>query len=82
MYYVAECYFRRREFAIALSEYTRVAEQFGGAAQVPMAMYKAGVCLKELKDVRGARLMFEKVREAFGGQEAAELAGKELAKLK
>ncbi|MBI5527406.1 MAG: tetratricopeptide repeat protein [Deltaproteobacteria bacterium] len=82
VFYVADCYFKRQEYAIALSEFTRVAEQFGGSAQAPMALYKAGMCLKALKDIRGARIMFEKVKEVFAGQEAADLAGKELAKLK
>jgi len=82
VFYVAECYFKRREYAIALSEFTRVAEQFGGSVQAPMALFKAGMCLKELKDIRGAKATFEKVKEVFAGQEAADLAGKELAKLK
>lgn len=82
VFYVGECYFNRGEYAIALSEFTRLAEQYRGAKQVPMALYKAGMCLKSLKDVRGARQIFTKVKEDFSGEEAAVLAEKELAKLK
>lgn len=79
---IAECYFTRGEFAIALSEFTRVADAYKGSRQVPMAMFKAGMCLKSLKDTRGARKWFEKVVEMFAGTEAAGNAEKELARLK
>jgi tol-pal system protein YbgF len=82
VYYVGECYFNRGEFAIALSEFTRVAEQFRGAKQVPMALYKAGMCLKSLKDIRGARQTLQKVKEEFASEEAGLLAAKELERLK
>ena len=82
VYYIGECYFKRGEYAIALSEFTRLAEQYKEAKQTPMALYMAGLCLKSLKDAKGARQMLEKVKESYPGQEAALLAEKELLKLK
>jgi tol-pal system protein YbgF len=79
---IAECYFRRGEYAIALSEFTRLEQMYRDSKLVPSALLKAGICLKNLKDVRGAKEMFKRVLERHPDDEAAGAAGKELSRLK
>jgi len=82
LFNMAECYYRRGEYAVALSEFTRLEQQYPTAKQVPMAAFKLGMCLKQLKDISGAREVFERVKSSYSGDEAASLAERELKKMK
>jgi TolA-binding protein len=79
---IGECYYKRGEFAIALSEYTRLEQLFQDSKLVPKALYKAGMCLKNLKDPKGARETFQRLIKEYPGDPAAAMAQKELAHLK
>lgn len=79
---IGECYFKRGEYAIALSEYTRLEQLYQDSKLLPMAMYRAGICLKNLKDPKGAREMFQRLSSSYPGDPAAAMAEKELAHLK
>ena len=82
LFNMAECYYKRGEYAVALSEFTRLEQQYPTAKQVPMAAFKLGMCLKQLKDFSGAREVFERVKSSYSGDEAASLAERELKKIK
>jgi len=82
LFNMAECYYKRGEYAVALSEYTRLEQQYPTAKQVPMSAFKLGMCLKQLKDFSGARQAFERVKSSFAGDEAASMAERELRKIR
>jgi TolA-binding protein len=79
---IGECYYKRGEFAIALSEYTRFEQLYQDSRLVPQALYKAGMCSKNLKDPKGARETFQRLIKEYPGDPAAAKAQKELAHLK
>lgn len=81
LYWRGECYYARRNFRSALSEFEAVLSRYPDGNKAPDAMLKAALSRGELGDVARARAMLYRVAEQFPRSDAARLAQERVARL-
>jgi len=77
-YWIAEIYYKQRQFTTAIEEFIKVVEDFPGQDKTPAAYYKLGLCFRNLRDETTARRYFELLVAQHPGTREAQLAGERL----
>ncbi|MFH1144890.1 MAG: tol-pal system protein YbgF [Candidatus Eisenbacteria bacterium] len=78
-YWIAEIYYKQRQFTTAVEEFIKVVEEYHDQDKVPAAYYKLGLCFRNLRDETTARRYFELVVAQYPGTREAQLAAERLA---
>ena len=78
-YWIAEVYYKQRQFTTAVEEFLKVVEDYPGQDKVPAAYYKLGLCFRNLHDEATARRYFELVVGEYPKANEAQLAAERLA---
>jgi tol-pal system protein YbgF len=80
-YWIGECHYDRKDFAVAAREFRRVVERFPAGNKVPDALLKAGFSLVAVGEGAAARKTLEELVRAFPQHDAAGLATAKLNEL-
>ena len=75
-YWIGEAYYVQRDYRQALLEFQKVFEL--GAAKIPDALVKVGLCYWSLRDPTRARQTWQRVVREYPGTEAARVARTQL----
>ncbi len=78
-YWIAEVYYKQKQFTTAVEEFVKVVENYAGQDKVPAAYYKLGLCFRNMRDETTARRYFGLVVERFPATHEAQLAAERLA---
>jgi len=81
-FWVAETYFREKDFESAILAYEHVLKKYPDSEKIPSALLKQGLSFIELGDKKTAKVILEKVVESYTESSEAERAKKELEKIK
>lgn len=79
-FYLAESYFKLKEFGQALQEYTKLLQLNPKGKYAPTVLFRCGLISQALGDSSKARYYFTEVTKQFPSSKEARLAGEELAK--
>jgi tol-pal system protein YbgF len=80
-YWLAECFYDRKDYGSALREFQRVVQRFPQGNKTPDALLKVGFCYLALGSMRPAREKLEEVTRAYPKHHASALAAAKLAEL-
>jgi tol-pal system protein YbgF len=80
-YWLAECFYDRKDYGSALREFQRVVQRFPQGNKTPDALLKVGFCYLALGSTRPAREKLEEVTRAYPRHHASALAAAKLAEL-
>jgi len=80
-YWLAECFYDRKDYGTALREFQRVVERFPQGNKTPDALLKVGFSYLALGSARPGREKLEEVTRAYPRHPAAALAAAKLAEL-
>lgn len=75
-YWIGECFYSEKNFKDARDAFKAVSDHFPFGNKVPDALYKQGLCERQLGQEDQARATLKKLAEEFPGSEAAVKAGK------
>jgi tol-pal system protein YbgF len=80
-YWLAETYYVRRQFAVALPEFQTVLDAYPQSAKLADALLKVGYCNHELGQIDAARTALREVQRLYPDTTAARLAGQRLERI-
>jgi tol-pal system protein YbgF len=80
-YWLAETYYVRRQFAVALPEFQTVLDAYPQSAKLADALLKVGYCNHELGQIDAARTALREVQRLYPETTAARLAGQRLERI-
>jgi tol-pal system protein YbgF len=80
-YWLAETYYVRRQFAVALPEFQTVLDAYPQSAKLADALLKVGYCNHELGQIDAARTALREVQRLYPDSTAARLAGQRLERI-
>jgi tol-pal system protein YbgF len=80
-YWLAETYYVRRQFAVALPEFQTVLDAYPQSAKLPDALLKVGYCNHELGQLDAARAALREVQRLYPDTTAARLATQRLERI-
>ena len=80
-YWLGECFYARKEFAVAVREFRRVIERYPTGNKVPDALLKVGFSYLSLGSLEAGRQTLEQLQRSYPRHEAATLAAARLAEL-
>lgn len=80
-YWLAETYYVRRQFAVALPEFQTVLDAYPRSAKLPDALLKVGYCNHELGQLDAARAALREVQRLYPDTTAARLATQRLERI-
>jgi tol-pal system protein YbgF len=80
-YWLAECFYDRKDYGSALREFQRVVQRFPQGNKTPDALLKVGFCYLALGSTGPAREKLEEVTRAYPKHHASALAAAKLAEL-
>lgn len=75
-YWIGECFYSQKNFKDARDAFKAVSDHFPFGNKVPDALYKQGLCERQLGQEDQAKATLKKLAEEFSGSEAAIKAGK------
>ena len=75
-YWIGECFYSAKNFKDARDAFKAVSDHFPFGNKVPDALYKQGLCERQLGQEDQAKATLRKLAEEFPGSEAADKAGK------
>lgn len=75
-YWIGECFYSEKNFKDARDAFQAVSDHFPFGNKVPDALYKQGLCERQLGQDDQAKATLKKLAEEFPGSEAAGKAGK------
>jgi len=75
-YWIGECFYSEKNFKDARDAFKAVSDHFPFGNKVPDALYKQGLCERQLGQEDQAKATLKKLAEEFPGSEAAVKAGK------
>lgn len=75
-YWIGECFYSEKNFKDARDAFQAVSDHFPFGNKVPDALYKQGLCERQLGQEDEAKATLKKLAEEFPGSEAAGKAGK------
>ncbi|MDY6857152.1 MAG: tol-pal system protein YbgF [Thermodesulfobacteriota bacterium] len=81
-YWIGESFFIEKKYREAILEYEEVISRYSKGNKVPSALLKQGLAFYRLKDNTSAKLLLQKVTKEYPESSEAEIAKKELKKLK
>lgn len=81
-YYRAETFAEPGDFERALVEYARVLELYPNSRRAPTALYKSGLIELQRGNVDDARTFFQRVVQGYPDSDEADLAERELSRLR
>ncbi|HKU41321.1 MAG TPA: tol-pal system protein YbgF [Polyangiales bacterium] len=76
-YWLAEVRYATRDYRAAASGFENVLERFPNSEKTPDALFKLGMCWRQLGSEDRARSYFRRLREQYPNSEAASLASRE-----
>ncbi|MCB9591727.1 MAG: tol-pal system protein YbgF [Sandaracinaceae bacterium] len=77
MYWRAEIDYTRRDYAAALSRFSRLIERFPRGNKVPDALLRIGLCYERMGQRDRARRVFSRLRQQYPDTVAARMASRE-----
>jgi tol-pal system protein YbgF len=80
-YWLAETYYVRRQFAVALPEFQMVLDAYPQSAKLADALLKVGYCNHELGQIDAARTALREVQRLYPDTTAARLATQRLERI-
>jgi tol-pal system protein YbgF len=80
-YWLAETYYVRRQFAVALPEFQTVLDAYPQSAKLADALLKVGYCNHELGQIDAARAALREVQRLYPDTTAARLATQRLERI-
>jgi tol-pal system protein YbgF len=80
-YWLAETYYVRRQFAVALPEFQKVLDAYPQSAKLADALLKVGYCNHELGQLDAARTALREVQRLYPDTTAARLAAQRLERI-
>jgi len=78
-YWVAECYYAKKDFRKSIEEYTKVLKNYPNANKASSAMYKLGLALERVNDATGRDKVWEELLKKYPASEEAALVKSKLA---
>jgi len=81
-FWLAECYYREKDYENAILEYEKVIKNYPEGDKVPDALFKQGMAFLALGDKIDAKLLFNKVIKKYPSSLQAEIAKKKLLSIK
>jgi tol-pal system protein YbgF len=81
-YYIAESYFSRKLYSVALAEYQKVIDRHWGGNKLPDAMLKVGMCQLAVGNVDAGRAALRRLAGRFPRTKPAKIARAKLKKLR
>ena len=81
-YWLGECYYGQRQFALAIREFKRVVNYYPQSSKVPAALLKIGYSHLGLHDQKSARSMFRQLVRTYPKSRAATKAYARLTEVK
>jgi tol-pal system protein YbgF len=70
-YWIAEAYYRQRDYRQAMVEFQKVEEQYPKGREVPDALLRLGLCHRAIRDAAGARDAWQRLNTAYPSSPAA-----------
>jgi tol-pal system protein YbgF len=80
-YWLAECFYDRKDFSMAVREFRQVVEKFPHGNKVPDALLKVGFAYLALGSTRPGRQALEELTRTYPHHQASALASAKLAEL-
>jgi tol-pal system protein YbgF len=77
-YWLAECYYAKKNYTRAAIEFHKVLENYSTGTKVPSALYKLGLSLLELKSVAQAKKYLQELKDQYPHTQEARLAQEKL----
>lgn len=78
-YWIAECYYAKKDYRKAVEEYTKVLKNYPNANKAPSAMYKLGLALEKANDTQGRDRVWEELLKKYPASDEAALVKSKLA---
>ncbi len=77
-YWIAECYYAKKDYRKAVEEYTKVLKNYPNANKAPSAMYKLGLALEKANDTQGRDRVWEELLKKYPASDEAALVKSKL----